>query len=187
MQRNTYSYQKIRGLKRKIHLIDLRGGGCENCGYKNNLSALEFHHQDPLLKENQLDMRKLSNSTMEWIFEEFEKCLVLCANCHKEHHNPGLNIDEVREEVKSLSEKVISITNKPNCIDCGEEINYGYKRCKPCNYKSRQKERPEDKIILEDFKTLGVTACAAKYKVARRTFNRWIKNIEASNEHLSSA
>ena len=92
-QGNTYEYQVMRSLKRKTHLINLKGGGCEICGYNKNLAALEFHHIDRDTKESQLDARTLSNSSMGWIMSEFEKCMVLCANCHREIHDGLIKLD----------------------------------------------------------------------------------------------
>ena len=69
---NDYKYQRNRGLKRKLNLIDLKGGCCELCGYNKNIASLEFHHLDPSKKDHQLDMRKLSNSTMVKLLEEVE-------------------------------------------------------------------------------------------------------------------
>lgn len=85
-----YNLQQKRGLKRKIELINLRGGGCEECGYRDNLAALCFHHIDESLKSFALTFRELSNHKEETIAEEFKKCKVLCHNCHTEHHNPTL-------------------------------------------------------------------------------------------------
>lgn len=54
---NNYGNQKLRGLKRKYEAILKKGGKCENCGYNENISALDFHHINPEDKEFQLDMR----------------------------------------------------------------------------------------------------------------------------------
>ncbi len=51
MQRNTYNYQYIRALKRKMYLISERGGCCEICGYNKNLAAFDFHHKNPKEKQ----------------------------------------------------------------------------------------------------------------------------------------
>lgn len=174
---NTYEYQKLRGLKRKLYLIDLRGSCCENCGYNKNLSVLEFHHKDPKEKESQLDMRTLSNSSMEWILEEFNKCKVLCSNCHREEHHKGLDILLVRESVKDLQDKITNSKpmGRPKCCDCGIEINYTYKRCKTCGDKAkRQSNRPDLKILQEELNINGVTWCSKKYNVSRNTIHKWL-------------
>lgn len=88
---NTYTQQKERATKRKIQLVNLSGGKCKECGYNKNLAALEFHHLDPTQKENGLDSRKLSNSTLEFCLEEVKKCILLCCRCHREAHYPYLN------------------------------------------------------------------------------------------------
>ena len=83
---NSYHSQTKRAIRRKLELIELSGGGCSKCGYNKNISALEFHHKDPSIKEFQLDARHLSNSSMDRIMQEFIKCELLCANCHAEEH-----------------------------------------------------------------------------------------------------
>jgi len=174
---NTYEYQKLRGLKRKLYLIDLRGSCCEKCGYNKNLSALDFHHKEPGEKESQLDMRTLSNSSMKWILEEFAKCEVLCANCHREEHNPELKIKTVRTLVKTIEDSIITVNNigKPKCSDCNIEINYGYKRCRTCGDKAKRKvQRPDLNVLSEELKKNGVTWCAKKYEVSRNTIHRWL-------------
>ena len=70
--------------------INNLGGCCSKCGYNKNLAALEFHHIDPESKEFQIDIRRLSNTSMDKLQEEIHKCILLCANCHREEHNPNL-------------------------------------------------------------------------------------------------
>ena len=99
-QTNTYHSQTIRSLKRKLDLIELRGGGCEVCGYDKNLAALQFHHLNPGEKKFGLDARVLGNMKMETIISEFNKCILLCANCHLEEHNS----DYTKEKIKLILE-----------------------------------------------------------------------------------
>lgn len=61
--------------------------GCAVCGYNRHSAALEFHHTDPN-KDN--DVTKMTRSHSGKIWDEIEKCVVLCANCHREAH-VGLN------------------------------------------------------------------------------------------------
>ena len=177
MTRNNYEYQKLRGLKRKLHLIDLRGGRCEKCGYNKNIAGFDFHHKDPTQKKVRLDMRKLSNSKMELILEEFEKCELLCANCHREEHSPELGLDKVRLLMESVDDRINTIRdiNKPNCVDCGVKINYTSTRCKSCSYKNKRKvERPDLILLQEELDTNGVTWCSKKYGVSRESIYRWL-------------
>jgi hypothetical protein len=85
-----YPSQKKRGLERKLRFVGERGGKCSRCGYDKNLAALAFHHLRN--KEFQIDMRALSNSTIERIEKELSKCVLLCHNCHAEVHNPSLDL-----------------------------------------------------------------------------------------------
>lgn len=101
MNYNDYNTQKLRGLKRKLELIKSRGGKCELCGYDRNIAVLEFHHINPDEKEFQLDMRHLSNTSLERLKEEADKSQLLCANCHREVHNPHLGMDEVEDLVNT--------------------------------------------------------------------------------------
>lgn len=84
---NSYEIQKKRGLERKIYFIKQLGGCCSKCGYKHNIAALDFHHLNPEEKEFQIDMRKLSNTSIDKLQKEINKCVLLCANCHRETHN----------------------------------------------------------------------------------------------------
>lgn len=91
-----YETQQIRGLKRKWELVQQLGGKCSKCGYDKNLAALSFHHIGE--KSHKLDMRSLSNRTMERVMKEFANCVLLCANCHMEEHYPYLDMDKLGEE-----------------------------------------------------------------------------------------
>lgn len=67
-------------------MIKLLGGCCSKCGYNKNYTALEFHHIKD--KSFGLDSRKISNTSMDKLLNELKKCILLCSNCHKEHHYP---------------------------------------------------------------------------------------------------
>ncbi len=93
----SYEAQKERGLRRKLLVFRNKGGKCAVCGYDQNLAALTFHHTQPVDKEFKLDMRSLSNRTWEAVQVESEKCILVCANCHAELHNPHLALHELPE------------------------------------------------------------------------------------------
>jgi predicted HNH restriction endonuclease len=87
-QHQNYQSQQKRGKDRKKKLIRLLGHKCKICGYNKNSAALDFHHKDPNEKVLKLDLRSCSNNKWEKLVKEASKCDLLCANCHRELHNP---------------------------------------------------------------------------------------------------
>jgi predicted nucleic acid-binding Zn ribbon protein len=81
--------QTRRTRDRKIYFVNLLGGKCSRCGYNKNYSALEFHHLDPSIKSFNLSGRKFSNTTLDKLTNEIQKCILLCANCHREIEHPN--------------------------------------------------------------------------------------------------
>lgn len=65
--------------------VEYKGGRCENCGYDRCLGALEFHHLDPTKKDFNISSKGYTRS-WERVREELDKCVMLCANCHREIH-----------------------------------------------------------------------------------------------------
>lgn len=58
---------------------------CTICGFSHP-AALDFHHEDPSKKEAHIH-RLLQNGFNVKLKKELEKCIVLCANCHRIHHH----------------------------------------------------------------------------------------------------
>jgi hypothetical protein len=60
---------------------------CCECG-ENHPACLDFHHMDPTKKEIEISSFINNTYSINTIMEEIEKCMVLCANCHRKlHHN----------------------------------------------------------------------------------------------------
>lgn len=57
---------------------------CKICGYNKCTQALEFHHIDPSKKEYKIT--DVFSYNEDVIIRELEKCIVVCANCHREIH-----------------------------------------------------------------------------------------------------
>lgn len=60
---------------------------CSECGF-NHPAALDFHHVNPNEKEYSIAYLKHLGSK-EKLLQEVDKCIVLCANCHRIHHHGG--------------------------------------------------------------------------------------------------
>lgn len=76
--------QVAKNAKLKEQCIGYKGGKCTQCGYSRCAGALEFHHLDPTIKDESIcNLRK---SLWETIKAELDKCILVCANCHREIH-----------------------------------------------------------------------------------------------------
>ena len=73
--------EKRKEVKRKC--VEYLGGKCSTCGYNKSLSALDFHHIDPEQKDKAYVTWKRNFDKLKI---ELDKCILLCANCHRELH-----------------------------------------------------------------------------------------------------
>ena len=87
-KRKGYLIKKVTERRKKLKqmAIEYKGGKCEVCGYKKCSAALEFHHLDPSGKDFGMSD---GGWTRAWskIKEEIDKCMLVCANCHREIHS----------------------------------------------------------------------------------------------------
>ena len=166
-----YEIQKNRWLDRKMEAIKLMGGKCVICGYCKNYAAMEFHHLDPSVKE----MTWVKAREMKWnkTIEELKKCVLLCANCHRETHNPDASLIQTRE-----ANPLLTNTLKPTgkCPNCQTDV-YNTKHCSvQCAAASKRKvDRPtrdELKKLLEkhNFSQLGIM-----FGVTDSSIRKWVK------------
>lgn len=81
----------------KQKAVDYKGGSCKNCGYRNCLAALHFHHRNPDEKDPKwANITKLKFESQK---RELDKCDLLCANCHAEEHHI-LNLAIISEDLE---------------------------------------------------------------------------------------
>jgi 5-methylcytosine-specific restriction endonuclease McrA len=83
--RRDYLIKAVSKRRRKIkeQAIALKGGKCQICGYSRYQGALDFHHIDPTTKTFGIGSSGHSRS-WERVLEELAKCILVCANCHRE-------------------------------------------------------------------------------------------------------
>ena len=72
-----------RRAKVKALLVEYLGGCCVLCGYSKYYRALEFHHLDPQQKSFAISVDGQTRS-LKRLKAEADKCVLLCANCHRE-------------------------------------------------------------------------------------------------------
>ena len=74
--------QRLSRKNQKKILVNEAGGCCSRCGYNKSLDALEFHHVNPSTKS--FGLAAIWRIGLSRARVEAKKCIVLCANCHRE-------------------------------------------------------------------------------------------------------
>lgn len=67
----------------KLRALESLGGKCMICGYDKNPGVLDFHHIDATTKSFGISSGGFSRSWAS-IESEIKKCILVCANCHRE-------------------------------------------------------------------------------------------------------
>ncbi len=84
MSRQTKEKRALQARRRRARAAvikaEAKSVGCQICGYNKCLAALDFHHVGD--KDN--DVSELYSGA--YTIAEINKCIVLCANCHREIH-----------------------------------------------------------------------------------------------------
>lgn len=74
-----------RRLNNKLKAIEYLGGKCNHCGIVSEHRGIyDFHHIDKTEKE--ADPGSLMHYSWKRIQKELDKCILLCANCHRIEH-----------------------------------------------------------------------------------------------------
>ena len=92
-ERSRTKSLKLNVIRRRkaIRLLkEEHGGGCLVCGYNKCMEALEFDHLEPNNKA--FSLASNSNLSPEALRKEADKCVLLCANHHRERHAGVLDL-----------------------------------------------------------------------------------------------
>lgn len=84
---NKYTRERLRFYKTQCK--EYKGGKCQKCGYDKCLDALDFHHLGIEKKDFNISH---SCKNFESKKKELDKCILLCANCHREYHAGLFNL-----------------------------------------------------------------------------------------------
>lgn len=100
---NGSNYRNLKNsrIKLKERLVEYKGGKCEKCGYNKCITALEFHHIDP--NEKDFGIGSFNVLSFDKCKREVDKCILVCANCHREiHYEEHLKKQKEEEEKEKL-------------------------------------------------------------------------------------
>ena len=85
--RREYLIEAVRKRRKKLRqlAIEYKGSRCQVCGYDKCPEAMEFHHTDSSKKDFGISHKGYTRSWKK-VELELDKCVMLCANCHREVH-----------------------------------------------------------------------------------------------------
>lgn len=175
------------------------GSSCTICGYSRCLSALEFHHIDEEEKEFSISNGFWKGIATADIVNEIKKCILVCANCHREIH-AGV-FDNI--ELQSLfSEKRFNEIFQKRCLECGISIfhlshTFCSTRCRLTNARNKQLKTRiynsvwhkvdvvnllsrHNGVMVRAAKEMGISDNAVKKRFKKITScNNWEEHLES--------
>lgn len=81
---SKYMKQKYQQKKEEIQQLKSQLA-CAKCGDTRGY-VLDFHHIDPTKKQDTIARLTSNTSSLSKVYDEIKKCIVLCANYHREFH-----------------------------------------------------------------------------------------------------
>ena len=169
---------------------------CAKCGDSRGY-VLDFHHKDPQGKESGISQLISNNANLTKIKQEIDKCVILCANCHREFHFLGkktsitiqeyLNTDINIKYSELISSKKVSqpiiwsqkqqIKKIKTCIDCGKQVSKNAIRCIECENKRKKVPLENMPVTREELKNLirikPFTTIAKDFGVTDNAIRKW--------------
>ena len=171
--------------RRKENLILVSGGKCQLCGYDKSNSALEFHHIDDTQKLYSIAANGTCHD-LEKDLKEIQKCILVCANCHREIHDGNYSAQELEEkkfyneeianrlrlDKQKLSEKTLYF-----CLKCGKQL---YDKnisglCEECYKQSLRTNRPTRDELKFLIRNKPFTKIGEQFGVSDNGIRKWCK------------
>lgn len=191
---NVIDYRK----RRKLNLVKLSGEKCNVCGYNKCINALEFHHINP--EEKEFGLGNGNCRKLETDLKELKKCILVCANCHREIE-AGYYTKEELYKIRIYDEEFEKILIKEKeqliektiyyCQECGKIITAHTKSnlCSDCFSKTQRKcERPDRDTLKNLIRTLPFTTIGEQYGVCDNSIRKWCKkyNLPFTKKEINS-
>lgn len=171
----------------KLKAIEYKGGVCSKCSYSSCVEAMEFHHLNP--SEKDFGIGKIGTKK-SWpsIVKELDKCILVCANCHRELHAEivsGPKYEPNRELLlKQIEQAKLPRTIKKQCNFCNIEYSNIPSEMEDrmycssfCHKLSRRKvARPTSEELNKLLWEKPASAIAKDFGVSDKAIEKWSKS-----------
>lgn len=158
------AYYQFNNSRRRLKekLVEYKGGKCEICGYDKCIAALDFHHLNP--NEKDYSICNGDYKSFEKVKKEVDKCILVCANCHREIHYKE-SIEKEKERTENEQKIMVEIMNNRE------------KYANDFHLIKNSSEYLKYTDILNDIESnLPRAEILKKYHINNRTFNIFLKN-----------
>ena len=173
--------------RRKLNLIKVCGNQCNLCGYNKVNSALEFHHIKPEEKSYGLASMGTCHDLQQDL-QEVQKCILVCANCHREIHEDLYTQEELLNKkvyLKDIAEELIKDRDSKleqkhyYCPECGKEITRNAHLCNECAHKQTRIviDRPNREELKNLIRNNSFTALGKQFNVTDNAIRKWCKAV----------
>ena len=75
------------------------------CGYDKCIHAIEFHH----IGDKAFELSNVGSRSLKQVQKEIEKCVVVCANCHREIHADEVGTANNKVELKTDPQRSLEL------------------------------------------------------------------------------
>ena len=155
----------------KQRIVQAFGNKCGICGYNTCNDAMDLHHIDPNKKE--FSFGKIRANPISWtkIVPELRKCILVCANCHREIH-AGLvtipvDVVKFNEEFSDYL-KIQEEDRKQNLYnECPICKKLKFQKNKTCSYKCACQLKGKYDWSLYDLKKLYIDNKLSAEKISK--------------------
>ena len=161
--------------RNKIKLVEYKGGKCERCGYDKCIDALEFHHLNP--DEKDFGLSCGDTRSLEKLKAEADKCIMVCANCHREIHAEERERKILERDEKKIENEIVFFNNNAK------------------NKRLQSRKLLKEKLILSEIvndidKKISKKDIAKKYNVSVKVIKTFLKKNgveynEATNKNIT--
>ena len=178
------SYDNVKSSRARLkeRVVRALGGKCVICGYNRCQQALDVHHVDP--NEKDFTIAANTNKAYALVSEEIRKCVLLCANCHREYHSNFIQLElqpsfdeKIDAEIKQELEVIKNgDAERYRCRCCGKAIGGDGRTglCPECYMKTtRRADRPEREVLKQLIREVSMTRIAADYGVTDNAIRKW--------------
>lgn len=162
--------------RKKLELIQYKGGKCQDCGYDDLrfLSVFSFHHINP--NEKEFSISRFSNHAIDFLKNEVDKCVLLCVRCHAIRHDT--EVFKKREERLKIKKQFLPTSVK--CLYCKNDFkpqnqkqHYCSREC--CSLAKRKVKRPSKDELASLIKNNSWETLARMFDVSANSIRKWAK------------